>query len=100
GGTSTPAMATVLLGTLGVVDAIRLRSARPFGVLGLGALCGALLGAARILPALEFAVDHPRRQWETDASMAWEMIRNGYWWRGVGRPRGARRSGTSRASGG
>jgi hypothetical protein len=83
GGTSTPAMAAVLLATLAITDAVRTRSARPLGVLALGALFGALLGAARILPALEFAVDHPRRQWETDASTIIEMLRNGYWWRGV-----------------
>jgi hypothetical protein len=83
GGTSTPAMAVVLLATMAVTDALARRSLAPFRVLALGALAGGLLGAARILPALEFAVDHPRRQWETDASMIWEMIRNGYWWRGV-----------------
>ncbi|HUQ08158.1 MAG TPA: hypothetical protein VM261_36940, partial [Kofleriaceae bacterium] len=83
GGTSTPAMATVLLATLATVDAVRLRRFTPFRALLLGAGCAALIGAVRMLPALEFALDHPRRQWETDFSTPIEMIRNGYWWRGV-----------------
>jgi hypothetical protein len=83
GGTSTPAMAAVLLVTLAAIDAVQLRSARPFAVLLAGGACGALLCAARLLPALEFAVDHPRRQWETDKNTIFEMIRAGFWWRGL-----------------
>jgi hypothetical protein len=107
GGTSTPAMATVLLATVGTIDAIarrpsaratsrgtaarggdsprfaRLAWLRPFAVLALGAACAAALSAWRLLPALEFALDHPRRQWETDSTMIWEMLRDGYLWRGV-----------------
>ncbi len=83
GGTSTPAMATVLLAVLATIDAIKKRSFRPYRVLLLGALGAALIGAARMLPALEFALDHPRRQWETDSSTLIEMIRDGYWWKGL-----------------
>jgi hypothetical protein len=83
GGTSTPAMATVLLVAVAAIDAVKLRSARPFVSLAAGAACAALLGAARLLPTLEFAIDHPRHQWETDRSTVLEMIRNAYWWRGL-----------------
>src|SRR5262249_55413345 len=83
GGTSTPAMATGLLGTLGVIDGVTQKSARPLVALVAGGACAAVFSAPRLLPALEFAIDHPRRQWETDAVMVWEMVRNGYWWRGV-----------------
>lgn len=90
GGTSTPAMATVLLGTLGAIDCVKRRSLLPLRTLALGAGCAALLGAARVLPALEFAIDHPRRQWETDANTIFEIIRNGYWWKGLEGVRGKR----------
>jgi hypothetical protein len=83
GGTSTPAMATVLLLTLACTDAWKLKSARPFAVLAVGGACAALLAAFRLLPALEFAIDHPRRQWETDSNMIWQMVQFGYWWKGV-----------------
>jgi hypothetical protein len=83
GGTSTPAMAAVLLFTIATTDAITRRSLRPYAVLGAGAGCAALLGAVRLLPALEFSLDHPRRQWETDRSSLFEIIRNGYVWRGL-----------------
>jgi hypothetical protein len=83
GGTSTPAMATVLLATLATIDAVKLKSARPFVALVLGGACAAALSAFRLLPALEFAVDHPRRQWETDSTMIWQMARDGYWWKGL-----------------
>jgi hypothetical protein len=83
GGTSTPAMATVLLTTLAIIDAVKKKSARPFLALVLGGACAAAFSAFRLLPALEFATDHPRRQWETDATMIWHMVRDGYWWRGV-----------------
>lgn len=83
GGTSTPPMACVLLATLATIDAARRSSLRPFMVLVGGAVAAALIGAVRILPALEFALDHPRHLFETDANPLWEMVRNGYWWRGV-----------------
>ncbi|HZS36000.1 MAG TPA: hypothetical protein VFF06_04200 [Polyangia bacterium] len=83
GGTSTPAMATVLLATVSTVDAAKRRSLKPYRVLLLGAACAFALGAARILPALEFALDHPRRQWETDSSTVFEMIKNAYFWAGL-----------------
>jgi hypothetical protein len=83
GGTSTPAMALVLLATLATTDAVKLRSGRPYLTLLMGGACAAALSAFRLLPALEFAVDHPRHQWETDSTMIWQMLRDGYWWRGV-----------------
>jgi hypothetical protein len=83
GGTSTPAMAVVLLATVGVTDSIKRRTLRPFATLAAGGAWAALLGAYRILPALEFAIDHPRRQWETDANTIWQMIANGYTWKGL-----------------
>jgi hypothetical protein len=83
GGTSTPAMATVLLFTLAATDAITQRNARPFLVLLAGGACAVLIGAVRLLPALEFAIDHPRRLWETDRSTVWDIIRNAYRWKGL-----------------
>jgi hypothetical protein len=83
GGTSTPAMAMVLMTTLAAIDAVKERSAAPFLVLALAAGVGVLVGAARFFPTLEFAVDHPRHQWETDANTVWHLVRSGYWWRGV-----------------
>src|SRR5579864_4484071 len=44
GGTSTPAMATVLLATVATVDAVEKRTLRPFMVLACGAACAGLLG--------------------------------------------------------
>jgi hypothetical protein len=41
------------------------------------------VGAVRVLPALEFAVDHPRHLFETDANYPWQMLRNAYWWKGI-----------------
>ncbi len=90
GGTSTPAIAAVLLGTLAITDAIAGKSARPFMVLAVGGVAALLLGAFRILPAFEFAVDHPRHAWETDSVSIIEMIRNAYWWRGVEQTPGKR----------
>ena len=83
GGTSTPAMAAVLLASFAVIDAIALRSARPFLALFLGGLSAAAFSAFRLLPALQFAIDHPRRQFETDSTTIWQMLRDGYWWRGL-----------------
>jgi hypothetical protein len=83
GGTSTPAMATVLLTTLATIDAVKLKSARPYLSLVMGGACAAALSAFRLLPALEFAIDHPRRQWETDSTMIWQMVRDGFWWKGL-----------------
>ncbi len=83
GGTTTPAMATVLLATVATIDAVQKRSARPYLLLLGAAGVAALIGCARLLPTLEFAIDHPRHQWETDANTVWSMIANGYIWRGV-----------------
>jgi hypothetical protein len=83
GGTSTPAMAAVLLAVVSCIDAIQKRTLRPFAVLAAGGACAILLGAYRIFPTLEFAHDHPRHQWETDANTIWQMISNGFVWRGL-----------------
>jgi hypothetical protein len=90
GGTSTPAMATVLLATLGTVDLVRKRSARPLIVLGLALAVAAAVGAVRVLPALEFALDHPRPVRETDHNSIWDILRFAYVWRGVESVKGKR----------
>src|SRR6266542_3335047 len=48
--------------------------------LPLGAIAA---GAARVLPALEFALDHPRHLFETDANSLWRMAANAYIWKGI-----------------
>jgi hypothetical protein len=83
GGTSTPPMCMVILFTLATIDAVERRSLKPYGpLLGAGIVAFAV-GALRVLPALEFAVDHPRHLFETDANYPWLMIRNAYWWKGI-----------------
>ena len=81
GGTTTPAMAMVLLFTIATIDAIGKRSLLPYGVLVLSTVCATLIGAVRLFPAIEFATVHPRRQWQTDSTTIWQMILNGYRWR-------------------
>ena len=66
GGTSTAVMAAVCLGAVVVVDAVAQRSTRPLVVAAAAAASALALGAYRILPALEFALDHPRHTTETD----------------------------------
>ena len=66
GGTSTAVMAAICLSSVVVVDVVVLRSARPLSIVALAAVAALLLGAYRILPALEFAVVHPRHTTETD----------------------------------
>src|SRR4051812_16435284 len=60
GGTSTPPMCAVILTTLAVTDAVQRKSARVFVPLAAAAGIAFLVGAVRVLPALEFALDHPR----------------------------------------
>ena len=66
GGTSTAVLAAICLAAIVVVDVVVLRSARPLAVAALAAIAALLLGAYRILPALEFALVHPRHTVETD----------------------------------
>jgi hypothetical protein len=90
GGTSTPPMCMVILATLAAIDCVRRRSPRPLVPLAAAALVAFATGAVRVLPALEFAVDHPRHLFETDANFPWQMIRNAYWWKGIEPVRGKR----------
>lgn len=81
GGTSTPAMAMILLITIALIDAVSSRSIAPFKVLALSGAWAVGLSAYRLLPALEFALDHPRRQWQTDATSLLQIIADGYRWK-------------------
>jgi hypothetical protein len=83
GGTSTPPMCMVILTTLATIDAARRRSLRPFAPLVVAGAVACLVGAVRVLPALEFALDHPRHLFESDANPPWQMIRDAYWWKGI-----------------
>lgn len=83
GGTSTPAMAAVLLATVATMDAVSRRSAKPYLVLVLGAAAALAIGAVRILPATEFAFAHPRQAWETDANNIWQILVNGFRWQNL-----------------
>jgi hypothetical protein len=83
GGTSTPPMAMVILATMAVIEAVARRSLVPFVPLVLAALVAFAVGGVRVLPALEFALDHPRHLFETDSNNPLQMIRNGYWWKGI-----------------
>ena len=83
GGTSTPAMAAVLLATMATVDVVQRRSSAPYQVLLLGAASALVIGAMRILPATQFAFDHPRQAWETDANSIWQILVNGFRWQGL-----------------
>ncbi len=90
GGTSTPAIAAVLLATVAVCDVAARRDARPLLAIACGGGWALLLGGARILPALEFAIDHPRRMHEVDSmSLAW-LLRAGFESRGLGQAPGLR----------
>jgi hypothetical protein len=83
GGTSTPPMCMVILATLALTDVVRWRSARPLLPLLVGGAVAFAVGAARVLPALEFALDHPRHLFETDANALWQMVANAYRWKGI-----------------
>jgi hypothetical protein len=83
GGTSTPPMCMVILGTLAATDAVARRSWRPFLPLAVAAAVAFTVGALRVLPALEFALDHPRHLFEGDTNWPWQVVRNAYWWKGI-----------------
>jgi hypothetical protein len=80
GGTSTAAMAAIALAAVVVADAIVERQTRPIVVLALGALAALLLGAYRLLPALEFAIDHPRRVNESDGQSPFLLLESAMLW--------------------
>ncbi|MFI5288718.1 MAG: hypothetical protein ACHQ17_03675, partial [Polyangia bacterium] len=90
GGTSTPPMAMVLLATVASIDAYRRRSLSPYLNLFAAGVAAALIGAVRLVPALQFVFDHPRHLFETDANSIIDIIRNAYEWRGVEAVRGKR----------
>jgi hypothetical protein len=83
GGTSTPPMAIVLLTVVSTVDVIKKRSPRPYLLLAVAAVAGFVIGAIRMLPAFEFAIDHPRHLFETDANGVLDFLRGLYGWMGV-----------------
>lgn len=78
GGTSTPAMALILLVTVAAIDIVSSRSLAPAKSLALGGAWAFGLSAFRLIPALEFAIDHPRRQWQADSSTLWQLIANAF----------------------
>lgn len=80
GGTSTPAWAMILLLTIALIDTVSLRTSTPFKVLAIGTVCAVGFSAFRLFPALQFAIDHPRRQWQTDSTGLFQLIANGYRW--------------------
>jgi hypothetical protein len=82
-GTSSPAMAVVLLTTTAIIEAVARRSLRPFAVLILGGIVAFAIGALRLIPALEFATQHPRPMFETDSNPIWVTLINMYKWGGV-----------------
>jgi hypothetical protein len=81
GGTATPAMATILMLTVAVIDVVARRSLVPLQMLLLASLCTIVLSAYRLFPALEFALAHPRRQWQSDATSIAQLIADGYRWK-------------------
>ncbi len=81
GGTSTPALAIVLLFTIATIDAVTRRSLVPYWILALGVGSTVLVSAYRLFPAMEFAIAHPRRQWQTDSTTIFQMVLDGYRWK-------------------
>lgn len=83
GGTSTPPMAIVLLTIVSTVDVVRKRSPRPYLLLLAAGVAASIVGAIRMYPALEFALDHPRHLFETDSNGVLDFLRSLYGWMGV-----------------
>ena len=81
GGTSTPAWALILLLTVALTDVVSSRSLVPLKVLALSAGFAIGLSAYRLFPAMEFAIDHPRRQWQTDSTSLFQLIADAYRWK-------------------
>jgi len=90
GGTSTAAMAGLGLLVVAIGDAAVRRSARPFLIVSLAAAAALLLGAYRLLPALEFALDHPRRVTESDRQGLLDLVRTAFTLAGSGKLPGLR----------
>jgi hypothetical protein len=90
GGNSTVAMAAIALGVVALVDTIADRSPAPLLALLCGALACVALGAYRLLPTFEFALDHPRHVTESDAQSPLELMRAAFVWGGTGKLPGHR----------
>ncbi|MBL9008176.1 MAG: hypothetical protein JNJ46_28210 [Myxococcales bacterium] len=84
GGTTTPAMATVGLALGALVALIQRRDARPVWALLLAVLATVLIGALRLLPALQFAIDHPRPMNQTDFNVLPFLLKAAVLWHGMG----------------
>jgi hypothetical protein len=85
GGTFTPPMAGVLLLLWAGLHAIERRSLRPLWPLPVAAGLALLCGAVRLLPVLEFLLDHPRPAFRRtpDVSMPWDVLGDLVAWRGL-----------------
>lgn len=83
GGTTTPAIATVFLGLMTGVELFQRRSARPLCVLLAALVATVLIGAVRLLPALEFAKDHPRSILQTDFNILPFLFKSAVIWQGA-----------------
>jgi hypothetical protein len=84
GGTTTPALAVVVLFLGAVVALCERRDARPLWGLGAAVLSTLLIGAVRLLPALQFAIDHPRAMNQTDFNLLPFLIESALSFRGGG----------------
>lgn len=80
GGTYTVPMAVVLVGTWAVAESMVRRTPRPILVAAALGLLALALGAARFLPLLEFALDHPRPVSEHDANNVADLARMLFAW--------------------
>ena len=81
GGTYTVPMGVVLLAAYGAGEALAHRSPRPLLVGVAVGLVALAIGAARLLPLLEFALDHPRHVAEHDGNGALDVLRMFFSWR-------------------
>jgi hypothetical protein len=88
GGTYTAPMGAVLLATIAVTDAIAERRMRPLTIAFAIGAAAFVLSAARLLPVLEFAHDHPRHVPEKDANNAFDLLRAFFAWRNILEPVG------------
>lgn len=80
GGIYTLPAACVMLGTMAVGDAAGERRWRPLIVAVAIGVAGLALGAIRLIPALEFALDHPRAMRENDANHLFEFVAAFFSW--------------------
>lgn len=84
GGTTTPAVATVCLALGALAALIQRRDAQPVWALLGAVLATVLIGAVRLLPALQFALDHPRPMNQTDFNLLPFLLQSAVEWRGLG----------------